>query len=73
VKSRKAVELGYVQQPSDFVDGVTDMCMPIMGNQGATACLIVPFISIKSQSVTPEKVLERLRIAVEKISAELVD
>lgn len=73
MKSRKAVELGYVQQPSDFVDGVTDMCMPIMSNQGAVACLIVPFISIKSQSITPEKVLERLKMAVERISAELVD
>jgi DNA-binding IclR family transcriptional regulator len=72
-KSRRAAELGYVQQPSEFVDGVTDFCMPIMSNQGASAVLIVPFIHIKSHAVTAEKVLERLQLAVNKISEELVD
>ena len=73
IKSRKAVELGYVQQASDYVDGVTDFCMPIMGAHGASAVLIVPLIHIKHQSVAPKKVLELLQLAVNKISEDLVE
>ena len=72
-KSAAAAERGYIQSPSEFVAGVTDTCMPIMGMQGAVASLIVPFIAIKPQKVTAEQVLDALRIAVTKIAEALND
>jgi DNA-binding IclR family transcriptional regulator len=72
-KARKGVAQGYIQLASDFVDGVTDFCVPIIGVHGAAAVLIIPFIHIKSQSITTERVLERLLQASEKISQGLID
>lgn len=72
-RSAAAAERGYIQSPSDFVDGVTDMCVPVMGMQGAVASLTVPYIVIKSESVTPEFVLERLLLAAGKIALALND
>jgi DNA-binding IclR family transcriptional regulator len=73
VKARKGVELGYIQLASDFVDGVIDFCVPVIGVHGAVAILIIPFINIKAQSITQERVLERLRQAADKISQGLID
>lgn len=70
-KSKAAVERGYVQSPSDFVEGVTDLCVPILGLNGATAVINVPFISIKAQAVTHEQVLEKLKTAARKIADAL--
>jgi len=67
-KSKAAVQRGYVQSPSDFVEGVTDLCMPVLGIHGAIAVLIVPFIAIKSQQITHDQVLEKLRWATRKIA-----
>lgn len=72
-KSANAVSRGYIQSPSDFVEGITDMCIPVMGMQGAVASLIVPFIAIKGQKATAEQVLESLRIAAGKIAEALSD
>lgn len=72
-RSEQATAQGYVQSPSEFVDGVVDHCMPVLGMRGASASLIVPFIKIKSQKVTSEQVLERLRFAVNKIADALGD
>lgn len=72
-KARKGVDLGYIQLASDFVDGVTDFCVPIIGVHGASAVLIIPFIHIKSQSISTERVLERLLQAADKISHGLID
>src|SRR5690606_13306930 len=72
-KADKAAELGYVQAPSDFVEGVIDICMPVMGMQGAVASLTVPYIAIIAQTVSPEQVLEYLRHATQKISEALSD
>lgn len=71
-KSRKAAEQGYIQLPSDFVDGVTDFGVPVMGIQGVLAILTVPYIVIKSQALAPEKVRERLLTAAERISETLI-
>lgn len=73
VKARKGVEQGYIQLASDFVDGVTDFCVPVTSVHGAAAVLIIPFIHIKSQAITAERVLERLLQAAEKVSHGLVD
>lgn len=70
-KSKVAAECGYVQSASDFVEGVTDICVPILGLNGATAILNVPFITIKSQSITYEQVIERLKISARKIADAL--
>jgi len=72
-KADKAAELGYVQAPSDFVEGVIDICMPVMGMQGAVASLTVPYIAIKAQSVSAGQALEYLRLATQKISEALSD
>lgn len=70
-RSEKAVQQGYVQSLSDFVEGVTDICVPILGIHGAVAVMIVPFINIKYQVVTHEQVLERLKFAARKIAEAL--
>jgi len=64
---------GYIKQPSDFVDGVMDFCMPVVTRQGTVAALVVPFIHIKSQVIPEEKILESLRQATTKIAHDLVD
>ncbi len=70
-KAKVAVERGYVQSTSDFVEGVTDLCVPVLGLQGATAVIIVPFIVIKGQTTTHEQVIEKLRAATRKIADAL--
>lgn len=70
-KSKIAVERGYIKSASDFVDGVTDLCVPVLGLNGATAVLNVPFIAIKAQAVTHEAVIERLKISARKIADAL--
>lgn len=72
-KSRKSVEQGYIQLPSDFVDGIIDFGVPVMGIQGVLAILTVPYIVIKSQALEPEKVRERLLSAAERISETLIE
>ena len=70
-KAKVAVERGYVQCASDFVEGVMDLCVPVLSLQGATAVITVPFISIKGQITTHEQVLEKLKIATRKIAEAL--
>jgi DNA-binding IclR family transcriptional regulator len=72
-KARRGVSQGYIQLSSDFVDGVTDFCVPVIGVHGAVAVLIIPFINIKAQAVSPERVLERLMQAADKIAQALMD
>jgi DNA-binding IclR family transcriptional regulator len=70
-KAKAAAEVGYIQAPSEFVDGVTDSCMPVIGLNGAAATVMVPFIEIKGQSASRDQVLEKLRAATQKIAEEL--
>lgn len=72
-KVRKGVTQGYIQLGSDFVEGVTDFCVPVIGVHGAVGVLIIPFINIKAQAVSTERVLERLLQAADKISQALMD
>jgi len=67
-RAKTVVQHGYVLSTSDFVEGVTDLCVPILGLQGATAVIIVPFIAIKGQTTTHEQVIEKLRVATRKIA-----
>ena len=70
-KSKLAVERGYIQSASDFVEGITDNCVPITGLNGAIAVLIVPFINIKALRITHDQVIERLKISARKIADAL--
>jgi len=70
-RSKAAVERGYIQSASDFVEGVTDLGVPILGLDGATAVLNVPFIAIKTQAITHEQVIEKLKISARKIADAL--
>jgi len=70
-KVKATMEQGYVLSASDFVEGVTDLCVPVLGIQGATAVIIVPFIAIKGQTTTHEQVIEKLRAATRKIADAL--
>src|SRR5690606_3958317 len=72
-RSEAAVADGHVQSPSDFVDGVTDICVPVLGMQGAVASLTVPYIKIRSQTITAEQVLAGLLLAATKIAEALGD
>lgn len=73
LRTEQALKQGHIESPSDFVEGVTDICVPVMGVQGAIASLIVPFIKIKSQSASQAEVLECLHQAARKISEALND
>lgn len=73
VRVKPGVEKGYIQHPSDFVDGVMDFCMPICNRQGAVAVLIVPFIHIKAQTIPEDKIINSLRQAANKIAHDLID
>lgn len=69
--AKAAVKQGYVRTPSNFVDGVTDLSVPILGPQGAVAALIVPFIISKPLPASAEDVIEKLKEASERISDQL--
>lgn len=64
---------GYIRLPSDFVEGVVDFCMPVITRHQAVAVLVVPFIHIKAQVLSEEKILAALRQATAKISQDFVD
>lgn len=72
-RAERARARGYIESPSDIVEGVTDICVPVMGRQGPIASLIVPFIRIKSQGANPAEVLERLQLSSQKIADALTD
>lgn len=69
----KGMKDGYIKNPSDFVEGVTDFCMPVVTRQGAIAVLVVPFINIKVQKVKEEDVIAALRQATESIAQDLIE
>lgn len=70
-RAEATVKEGLVRNPSNFVDGVTDLCVPIMGAQGAVATLNVPFIISNPLPASVEEVIERLREASGRIAEQL--
>lgn len=72
-KAESVKAKGYAQYPSDFVDGVTDFCLPIFSQRGVAATLTVPHISIKSKTASADQVIARVRLATERISNALID
>lgn len=70
-KAEAAAQDGLVRSPSNFVDGVTDLCVPVLGAQGAVATLNVPFIISNPLPASVEEVVERLQEASVRIAEQL--
>ena len=71
---RKAIDAGvqgYIQRASDFVEGVTDFCVPISKEGAPLAVLVVPFISIRAQNITSKSVLQCVQRAALRIAAQI--
>ncbi|MEQ7874492.1 IclR family transcriptional regulator [Sphingomonas sp. ASV193] len=63
---------GYLQQLSNFAEGVTDLAAPVLRGDHAAASLSVPFVKMKVAQMSIEDVGVHLREAASKLSAELV-
>jgi DNA-binding IclR family transcriptional regulator len=72
-RSVQVAKLGYEQRPSEFVDGVTDLSVPIMRGKRATAALTIPFVRSKQLYCSIEDAGRLLRIAADEISSFLHD
>ena len=70
-KAQAAARDGLLRSPSNFVDGVTDLCVPVLGAQGAVATLNVPFIISNPLPASVEEAVERLRDASARIAEQL--
>ena len=70
-RAQVAAQKGLIRSPSNFVDGVTDLCVPVLGAQGAVATLNVPFIITNPLPASVEAVVERLHEASVRIAAQL--
>lgn len=62
---------GYVERPSDFVRGVTDLVAPIIGAYGVIATLISPYIERTPPTCAKDVALDHLRRAAATISIEM--
>lgn len=69
--AKKASDKGFVESPSPFVEGVTDLCVPVMGHVDPVATLIVPYINIRSQRISPAVALNHLHNAAHNIKLAL--
>lgn len=66
-----AREQGFVRTPSDFIDGVTDLSAPLLGNNGAIAALTVPFVRYQPERCTMDEALVSLRATGAQLSDRL--
>lgn len=62
---------GYVERPSDFVKGVTDLVAPIMGADGVIATLISPYIERTPPTCGIDMAVSHLRQAAATLSTEM--
>lgn len=72
-RAAEAAELGYVKSASDFIEGVTDLSVPVMGARGPLAALTVPFVKIRPLTCNQEQAIERQIAAAQKISDQIGD
>lgn len=70
-QSQALTQGDYVERPSDFVKGVTDLVAPIQGADGIIATLITPFIEQIPVSCTKEAAAARLVQAAQVISSQI--
>lgn len=71
--ARTAYPLGYVQHPSAFVDGITDIGAPIFDGiqDGPVASLTIPFVSGRDARVGIEEATEKVVETGERITRTL--
>jgi DNA-binding IclR family transcriptional regulator len=62
---------GYASDPSQVVDGVTDLSAPILQHDHAVCALTVPFIKRSNSSITMEATVTQLKEAALDISEML--
>ena len=67
-ESKKVAKQGYLRASSKFVEGVTDLCAPIMDGDTAIATLSVPYIQRRPEEVSVKACIDALQIAADKIS-----
>ena len=78
-RKRKFIEIadrvrqrGYATLASEVVDAVIDLSAPVLVQGEAVGALTIPFIDRRAARVAMKTVIDRLRHAVEEISAELL-
>jgi DNA-binding IclR family transcriptional regulator len=64
---------GHHEAASDFVRGITDLSAPILRGETAVAALVVPFVHSNPLQVEMPQVIEHVRTAARRISAEIVN
>ncbi|WP_339067958.1 IclR family transcriptional regulator [Teredinibacter turnerae] len=64
----KVEQDGYAIRASDFVEGVTDISVPILENTEAVAALTVPHVQCKPELATIEGTLQAVKLAVSNIA-----
>jgi DNA-binding IclR family transcriptional regulator len=64
---------GYHEAPSHFVRGITDLAAPILRGETAVATLVVPFVHSNPLLMEMPDVVECVRAAARRISAEIVN
>jgi DNA-binding IclR family transcriptional regulator len=62
---------GHHQEPSHFVQGITDLSAPILRGESAVAALTCPFVQSVPLSVPRERAITHIRDAANQISHEL--
>src|SRR5690625_3444621 len=70
-KAPAAARDGLLRSPSNFVDGVADLCVPVVGAQGGVATLNVPFIIAIPLPDSVDTLAEMLRDAAARIAEQL--
>jgi len=66
-------ERGYLQVPSGFIAGITDISAPVLRGDLAAAALSIPFVKSTGQQMPMKDVARHSREAAADISRELLD
>ena len=69
-KAQQALELGFSEERSPFVEGITDISCPVFSNATSVSALTMPMITTRLSSTT-KVCVELLREAASKISTAL--
>ncbi len=64
---------GHAAMQSDFVDGITDLSVPILSNGQALAALTVPFVRQHPERVSSDDTLALLHRASGAVSAAMIE
>ncbi|MEV8467520.1 IclR family transcriptional regulator [Fluviibacterium sp. DFM31] len=62
---------GYEDWPSEIVEGVQNLCVPVFDKLGVVAALTIGFIDQSNPPMTPEEALTELRVAGDELTQSL--